>query len=246
MRNSLLSTTAAAGLAAAFAMLAAPTGARAGTIHHESFGPVSISTSGADFSSTPLSLPTFDTTLGNLQSVLVIENLHANYHGTASLSGSGNHSTTFSGFAKVATALSIAGKPGVLNGSPVFSVGGSDFITVAPGSSVAYTSLNNTTAFGPFKYTKTSSTTALGDWETVGPGSVTASISSVTNLTTNSPSGLTVNAGLPTLALTVTGTYTYTTKGVSTPEPASALMLGAGLIALGAARRRGKRKPAKG
>jgi len=244
MRNSLLSTTAAAGLAAAFAMLAAPTGARAGTIHHESFGPVSISTSGADFSSTPLSIPTFNTALGNLQSVLVVENLHADYRGTASLSASGNHSTTFSGFAKVATALSIAGKPSVLNGNPVFSVGGSDFITVAPGSSVAYTSLNNTTAFGPFKYTKASSTTALGDWETVGAGSVTASVSSVTHLTTNSPGGLAVNSGLPSLVLNVHGTYTYTTT--NTPEPASALMLGAGLIALGAARRRGKRKPAKG
>jgi hypothetical protein len=240
MRNSLLSTTAAAGLAAAFAMLAAPTGATAG-VQHESFGPVKITTSGGQFLSTPLAIPTFNTNLGTLQSVLVVEHLHADYRGTANLSASGNHSLTFSGNLKLTTALAIAGKPGVLDGTPVFAVGGGEFISVKPGSSTPYTSLNNTTAHGPFKYTKSSSTTALGNWETVGPGSVTASISTLTAPTTNTPSGLTINPLSSNLTFTLKGTYTYTT-----PEPASALMLGAGLIALGAARRRGKRKPVQG
>lgn len=237
MRNSLLSTTAAAGLAAAFAMLAAPGGAAAGTIHYEVLAPITIKTTGADFSSTPLVIPTFDSSLGNLQSVLVFEKLHANYRGSASLSASGNGASSYSGSVKVQTQLSIAGKPGALTGSPVFSVGGTAFETLAPGSSAAYTSTGNTTGFGPNKYT-----TGLSEWETIGAGSVTASLSSVTGVMT-AISGLTTITP-PDLTFTLPGiTYTYTTAA---PEPASALMIGAGLIGLGVVRRRRKLKSVRG
>jgi hypothetical protein len=235
MRNSLLSTTTAAGLAAAFAMLAAPGGATAGTIHHQVLTPITVTTTGADFASTPLVIPTFDSTQGSLQSVLVFERLHANYHGSASLSASGNHSSTYSGSVKVQTQLSIAGKPGVLTGSPVFSVAGSEFESLTPGSSNAYNSTGNTTGYGPFKYTS-----GLNEWETIGPGSVTASLSSVTGVSTT-VSGLTTLTP-PDLTTVFDITYTYTT---TTPEPASALMVGAGLIGLGAVRRRRKLKTSR-
>jgi hypothetical protein len=235
MRNSLLSTTTAAGLAAAFAMLAVPGGATAGTIHHEVLAPISVKTTGADFSSTALVIPTFDTTQGSLQSVLVFEKLTANYHGSASLSASGNHSSTYSGSVKVQTQLSIAGKPGVLTGSPVFSVSGSEFQSLQPGATHPYNSTGNTTGFGPFKYTS-----ALSEWETIGPGSVTASLSSQSGVST-AVAGLTTLAP-PNLTAVFDITYTFAT---ATPEPASALMVGAGLIGLGAVRRRRKLKTSR-
>jgi hypothetical protein len=227
MRNGLLSTTAATGLAASFGLLAAPAGANAGT---QVLAPITITTTGADFFSSPLTIPTFDSSKGHLQSVMVFEKLTANYRGTASLSSSGNGSTTYSGALRVKTALNISGKPGSITGSPVFSVAGSTSITVAPGSSTPYTSTGNTASNGPFKFT-----TGLSDWESAGPGSVTALVSSTTALNNSPPvGGLSITPN-PDLTLVLDVTYTY-----STPEPASALMVGAGLIALGAARRRRK------
>jgi hypothetical protein len=150
MRNSLLSTTAATGLAASFGLLAAPVDANAAK---QVLAPITLTTTGSDFFSVPLTIPTFDSSKGTLQSVMVFEKLTANYKGTASLSASGNGTSTYSGPLRIKTALNISGKPGSLVGSPVFSVAGATSTTLAPGASAPYTSTGNTASNGPFKYT---------------------------------------------------------------------------------------------
>jgi hypothetical protein len=240
MRNSLLSTTSAAGLAAAFALLATPAGATVGSAHTEVLAPITAGMLG-DFSSQALSIPTFDTTKGNLTSVLVFEKLSASYYGTASLSASGNSGNFYSGSAQLQTSVYIAGKPGVLDGSPVFSLTASAPLALAPGSSQSYTSTGNTASHGPFNYTAGSSTTGLGNWKTTGPGTVVASLSTVTELLPTPVGGLSIDPpGELSFALDIT--YDFTTSSGAIPEPASALMIGAGVIGLGAVRRRRKRK----
>jgi hypothetical protein len=228
MRNSLLSTTAAAGLAAAFALAAAPRDAKANT---EVLTPIKITTTGADFSSTPLDIPSFNESLGSLQSVLVFEKLTANYKGAVDLSAFGNNTNSYFGAVTFTTALNIAEHPSALNGTPVITTSGSSFVTVAPNSSATYNSPGNTGALGPNNYKSN-----LSDWETVGPGTIQALVSSTTSLVTN-VQGLTAPP-TPTLTFTIDVAYSYK----AAPEPASALMLGAALIGLGTVRRRRKRK----
>jgi PEP-CTERM motif len=233
MRRTLLSTTALAGLVAAAAAVLGPLPAEAGTIHGHTSSVTStqVATTGADFTGAVLDFPEFNSNSGNLDSVVVVENLAGKYQGSASITVGGARSTTVT----AATALTLSSGPSVLNGSGLtFSSAGRFSI----GTSSTPVSLPPANTAPSATYTS-----SLGDWENPGGGTGSVTIDSSTSATTPPSVGLSV---VPTLTFSMDITYNYhtTTSGSSSPapEPASGLMLGAGLIALGAKRRR-RRKP---
>lgn len=228
MRNALFSTTAIAGLTAALAL--APGRADA-TVKHliATVTPNPATTSGLDWGGAgqSVSISTFNTNLGNLQSVMVVENLSANYSGKAIASTATSVSFT------VTTNLTITGGPAVLDGTPALTLTSGGPVMATPSSptySMASGMISKTPSFGP-----------SADWESTGAGTTTIALTSKTT-----PGATPLGTGIdvfPSLSFALGVTYTYTTSGTtsSVPEPASALMLGAGVLALGAARRRRKR-----
>jgi hypothetical protein len=231
MRKFLLGTTAF--VAVAITAGAGLTSAQAATYtaHHTA----TITVTGGDFSSNPLALEKFDTNLGNLQSVLVVENLSAHYGGSASATTS---TVASSGTPTVSTILNTAMGPSALDGNPLLTLSAGGYTGgVAFGGDPQPFDANGSTSSGPM-----SLTSGLSDWENAGGGITSVALSSSTS--SSQPNGWSFVAQ-PTLTFTLDYTYSFTSS-TPTPEPASALMLGAGLLALGAAKRRRKARPPEG
>lgn len=233
MRHSLLSTTAACAVVAAVGLgpsaEASPSLSVAATVT-----PNPATSTGGDWIGQQVSVSTFDVPGGHLQSILVFENLTANYSGQVTLSSAAG---SFSGTLHAETDLGITGGPSVLDGAPALSVTGSGYVFATPTTAGSFSSPGNSGSPGSMTYGD------LADWEStvVGPNT-TITLGSNSYVVTG-VSGMIFDP-LPTLAFTLNVTYNYTTGSptgaTSAPEPASALMVGSGLLALGAARRRRK------
>jgi hypothetical protein len=226
VRKGLFSTTAIAGLAAALAGAPAPASATLQKIAATVTPAPATNSGGVDWTNFPVDISTFDQTTGHLKSVMVVQNLTANYSGLAVASSPTTVSLT------VTTKLRIVGGPSVLDGNPALTItGGIPLLvgTTAEPFTISGVTTGNVTASDP----------ASSDWESSGPGTTEIDLYSSETLPAIKGVGIDIS---PALSFSLGVTYSFTTSGiVKTPEPASALMVGAGVIALGAVRRRRRR-----
>ncbi|HVC63557.1 MAG TPA: VPLPA-CTERM sorting domain-containing protein [Acetobacteraceae bacterium] len=228
MRRILLSTTAIAGMVATLVVSPLPAAATP-HIHRHTTATQSFSSTvaGLNWTGYTIALNEFDTTLGSLQSVLVTEQLTGSFKGSASASSASTTATV-----TAATSLTVTGGPAALDGMPLLTLSGNKDLAV--GLTPASLLIDAGSTGSPMSYDPSV------DWESVGPATTLIMLDSLTSAA--SPPGILVNV-TPTLTFTLDVAYNYqtTTSDSATPsrvpEPASALMLGAGLIALGAARR---------
>jgi hypothetical protein len=228
MRNMLLCGASAAALITGFAGSAS---AASMTV----YATPNPTTTLGNASGISLDLPLFNSNLGTLTSVLVVANLksdssNSKVHGVYSWPSATSSSTT-SIHPIVKTAATITGGPSQLAGPASLSVntdGGQQLIL--GGISYMFAAVGTTT-----------DTTTIGSptsaWEEAGGGVDPLTLSLAT--TVEAPPYIAFNwpSGGPDFTYGLSVTYTYTAAS-STPEPTTMMILGAGLLGLGVARRR--------
>ena len=232
-RRTLLNTTALVAVAATLSFAPISADAHAVVSRSDVLATITVGASSTDWTNELLAIPAFDSTKGSLQSVLVFQQLTANYAGSAAYT-SGTGSATATLFA--ATPLSITNGPSTLNGPAVLTATASQPMSFAGTESSPFNQTDVETT-GPFLLSG-----AIGDWARPGGGMLLADLTTIS--TSNAPEGLAFSPD-PLLTYVLNVTYNYTTTAadpVPAPEPASALMLGAGVIGLAAARGRRKHR----
>lgn len=244
MRNFLLRTTAFAAVTAASVLAAAP--ANAGYTHTETFKILSSAhgnQTDGDFGVTNLSIPLFNTTQGKLQSVLVFEKLDASYQGAIE---------AVTSMAPVTTKVSMTTDsfmqhgPSVLDG-PAASNYLVQRLTLSEMTTVSNLSQGHFESFARigattknvYDFQASHSALAVADFEKLGGGFTTAQLHTLTTI--KAPKGFKLEDTAAKLTGTITEVFNYTNDIPNIPEPASAFMVGSGVIALGMARRRRKK-----
>jgi hypothetical protein len=186
-----------------------------------------------------LDLPLFNSNLGTLNSVMVVSNLSASsaakrgsYSWTSVTSSS---TTTLHPQAK--STATITGGPSQLDGPASLSVTADGLTHHIAGGGIQYLF---TAAASNSKSTTVGS--PAGAWELAGGGIDFLTLNIATRAEVPNYINFDWPSGGPAFIYSLDVTYNYTpnvgTPPVATPEPASVLIIGAGLLGLGAARRR--------
>ena len=238
MRNILLSSTAVTAILAAAPLASTP--AFAGQITHTYTG----STFGNGGFTIPLAL--FDSSGGSLSSVIVVESLTSSFvpaPGSAYWKSGGSHvtgthltpsTTTFD--PKATTSLTASGGPSSLDGAPILSVTADNGPTLF--SAQKPVSFNAFATSGSVAM----STPDLAHFAASGGGISTLSYSVLTVPTGDAGPGGKVSLTWPTNSPLVNYSLSVT-YGYNASEPASILVLGAGLIGLAGIYRRKRPRP---
>jgi len=259
MRRSLLGSTAVGTLVVALAGAPAPADAGSTAAASYSFP----NSNGLDWSlATFGGISGFNPSLGNLQSVLVVEKLTAHLKGSVS-SGS---TTVSSAVVHGSVKLTLNNGPSGMMGLPVLAISAPQgYYNNATDQGKPASQLSTT----PQLYDSGVQTTSNGSGTVINsPGSdwdnpkLSITLSSESNATATSAVPYFIfNHPNVTETFDLTLTYNYTTGNYTTggdppgyttggdppgqvPEPASALVLGTGVLALGKLRRRKKQKQA--
>lgn len=171
----------------------------------------------------------FNTGLGSLVSISLT--ITGGINGSITLQNTGSAANNFRG--TTSSTFDVAPLAGFAFTSPMFTTSYTTGIqSIAAGTS---------TAFGPFSNSGSQgmlNTTSFGAYQTAGIGNFLIQVSTDTSLTCQTFGGnggcsQTTNANATAAVI-----YNYDDGTVTTPEPASMALLGAGMLALGFARRR--------
>lgn len=172
----------------------------------------------------------FDSTIGTLASMTLT--ITGQIGGTITLSNGGGTAASFAGTTQ--SQFYIGALPGFTLSSPLFTASmGTGLQSIAGGAS---------TVFGPLSGSANSgamvNTTNFTGYQAPGGGVFGIGAQTLTGLLISGGGGQAGGSQSTTGVASATVSYLYDDGVVTTPEPASMALLGAGMLALGVARRR--------
>lgn len=172
----------------------------------------------------------FDSTLGALASMSL--SITGGITGTISLTNNGSQTETV----QATTNASFFGSslPGFTLSSPMFTASfGTGFVVMPSSTTQNFIGLSGGSGSGAMI-----NNTNFGSYQAPGGGSFGFNIGTVSGLSLLGGGGNITSAQTTNASVTAAVVYTYDDGAVTTPEPASMALLGAGMLAMGIIRRR--------